>query len=128
MTDITIADRIAAVQLEVSRMQANAGDWKLYLEKLPPESTGHKSAMISLKHMARLNDAIATLQSYERLQAEHECAMNVVEAAQSAEAAAYFYDGFNPLIPEPQFSVLKRALAAYDAALATREGEHEPSL
>lgn len=114
MTDIPIADQIAAVQLEVSRMQANAGDWKLYLEKLPPESTGHKSAMISLKHMARLNDAIATLQSYERLHAEHERAMKVIECAwrcveqRSGQAVHH--------------QALHEALRAYDAALATQAG------
>ena len=105
MTDIPIAEKITAVQLEISRMEDCQGDWRLYLEKLPPESVGYKSATISLQHLARLKAVLSTLQSHERLKAEHERAMKV------AEAARFVVENFN--IP-----YLTEAIAAYDAALS----------
>lgn len=75
MTDKpSIAEQIAAVQLEVSRMENCADDWLLYSNTLPRESIGHRSAIISLKHLAALRAVLATLQQHER-------AMAVVEAA-----------------------------------------------
>lgn len=117
MTDIPIAERIAAVQLEVRRMEDCQGDWRLYLEKLSPESVGYKSATISLEHLARLRAVLATLQSHERLQAEHERAMKVVEAAREVAVWSHEY--------VPFFPTLHTAIAAYDAALSPPAEETE---
>lgn len=134
-----IAEQIAAVQREVRRMEDCQGDWRLYLEKLSPESVGYKSATISLKHLARLRGALATLQSHERLQAEHERAMKVVRGlaeyhkfASAADGDDYL-NGDSDTVPgrcghdeiEALGQEATEIVAAYDAALSPPVEETE---
>lgn len=77
----------------------------------------HRRLISEAAHLVKTSPELARLRSRSAapsgdLRAENERLLKIEIAAQSAVKAAYFYDGFNPLIPQLQFTILESALAS----------------